>query len=403
MNRECGTGENKLLNLYICLYVFTMFNREFQPYGWDFRYIVFVIGIILVVLNQISSGFIIEIHREINWTTFYIWAFLSDLLWINNGLPMNVDVFIRENILLANVFLGFKVFTIYFDTIDRNIIDRAVVISALVLSFSMTAVFFGIPLENIGGNPDYVYIYRNMSLEDLHFNIFGMTFRVGGYANDPNYASILMIGAFMTVIQMNSKKSWKVILTVIFLLMYGIALSKTVLIALLTGVIALILRKIVNIYVSKISIYDALLLAMLFFVSFVFFRIDAVRAILPQTITIRFDFWKNAEKLFFRNPLFGNGITSFRSYFSINHWYVQAHNTFWQVLSELGILGFILYIANIFKSLSKAENDAMWFLGYVFVFWIVSCESIALQFSAYFLLLQFVRRSNDGIYQLEVS
>ena len=59
----------------------------------------------------------------------------------------------------------------------------------------------------------------------------------------------------------------------------------------------------------------------------------------------RFEIWENGLKLFTDNPVFGIGIYNYRAYsnalFNNDHY---MHNTFLEVLTESGVIGFTLYL-----------------------------------------------------------
>lgn len=82
-----------------------------------------------------------------------------------------------------------------------------------------------------------------------------------------------------------------------------------------------------------------------------YFNIDVVKIVTDRFTEVqgdgasgRFDIWGNGLKLFSDNPFFGIGIYNYRSYsnnmFGIDHY---MHNTFLEVLTESGMVGFILY------------------------------------------------------------
>ncbi|MGA4461241.1 O-antigen ligase family protein [Bacillus bombysepticus] len=82
-----------------------------------------------------------------------------------------------------------------------------------------------------------------------------------------------------------------------------------------------------------------------------YFNIDVVKIVTERFTEVqgdgasgRFDIWGNGLKLFSDSPFFGIGIYNYRSYsndmFGIDHY---MHNTFLEVLTESGMVGFILY------------------------------------------------------------
>ena len=108
-----------------------------------------------------------------------------------------------------------------------------------------------------------------------------------------------------------------------------------------------------------------------------------------MTLTTRFAMWEGAQELFIKSPLIGSGITSFRTFFEISHsnWYVQCHSTFWQVLSETGLIGLFFYSNTLINALDKKEKLTSYFLVIVFIIWSMTYETIALPLSTFALYI----------------
>ena len=97
----------------------------------------------------------------------------------------------------------------------------------------------------------------------------------------------------------------------------------------------------------------------------------------------RFDIWNNAITLFYQNQFFGIGWYNFLEYNKIifnreNY----MHNTFLEVLVELGIFGFLIYILffiilflNIIKLQYKKSNK---YLLFTFFSMIILLNSLSL-------------------------
>ena len=102
-----------LLYVYLFLYIFSMINREFKPFGFDLRFIVVPLGVLVIFLKFIKNDFKIIIDKEDKTGSylilFYIVAFLSNISWIWNEIDINTEKFINEIILLSNTFIGILV------------------------------------------------------------------------------------------------------------------------------------------------------------------------------------------------------------------------------------------------------------------------------------------------------
>lgn len=89
-------------------------------------------------------------------------------------------------------------------------------------------------------------------------------------------------------------------------------------------------------------------------------------------MTNRFSLWEHAFQMFKNKPLFGNGWMSFRYDYSIYFYngqgtqgeYINAHNVYIQLLAEVGIVGFLIYMGfiiyllyNVFFMIRKCQKD----------------------------------------------
>ena len=76
-----------------------------------------------------------------------------------------------------------------------------------------------------------------------HKNIYGGNFRIAGYAEDPNYASLFLVLGIITSIQVKWRKFIKIFLTIIFSIAFGFSCSKTILLSFFIGLIYLFKNK----------------------------------------------------------------------------------------------------------------------------------------------------------------
>lgn len=381
-----------LLYIYLFLYIFSMINREFKPFGFDLRFIVVPLGCLVIFLKFIKNDLKIIIDKEDKTGSylilFYIVVFLSNISWIWNGIDMNTSKFINEIILLSNTFIGILVIYIYRKNIDFQKILRYTIISCLILSLSIFLVYKGVPFEKIMGDASEADIYYGNE-QAQHKNILGDNFRCAGYASDPNYATILLFFGIICTIKLKKIKKWiKFIVVLIFSAAIGLSFSKTIIAgAFAVGMYTILYKKIGFISKNK-KIINRLMVITLFIIVFIIPMFDLDKYF-PQTLTIRFEMWKGAQRLFFKSPIVGSGITSFRSFFEITHinWYVHCHSTFWQVLSETGIVGLILYSKMLINALDNKNTATSYFLTILFIIWSMTYETIALPLSTFALYI----------------
>lgn len=377
-----------LLSVYLFLFIFTMVNREFAPFGIDLRYVVLPLGALLLIVRFLFANKLKIKHEKdsaYKWIiAFYIWVFVSNLAWLFNGLEMNQVKFSNEIILLINVFVSILVIYFYRPRISADFVNKSVVVSCLVLCLSMILVGMGFTAEQIFATSNEAVAYY--STEDVpHRNLYGWEFRPAGYASDPNYATILLLFGVLSVFKLHMKKYLKIILYAIFIALIGISFSKTVVVA---AIIALPLTILKNNNDIKKQLKSVVLVFATILISLVVPISPNVIDILPNTLSLRAEMWSSAKTLFEKNPVIGNGITSFRSHFAETRWYVHTHNTYWQVLSETGIIGLILLAGALITILRQRSDDkAVFFITAVFVIFMITYETIALQFIVYFFCL----------------
>ncbi|MDU5107879.1 glycosyltransferase [Clostridium sp.] len=349
---KCENIKKYLLNSFIFIFVISMFNREFLPFGIDLRYIQVLLAIILIgdgmyrlykskdekiKAIKISNLLIII-------SIFYLYIMFVNVRWLNNGLIINMSDFMNMIILNISNFLSILVFYLYRKDLNNDFIKNFIIISGVLLIISMIFIWNGIELKNImGGN------YKGYYTGEEHFNFFGQNIRIAGYAQDPNYASMFMIIIITVCMKFIKDKWWKTSLVLISILGYCISSSRTILIGVMASLaIVLAIRifnrynkniceRLVNIGTVFLLIGPYLLLKILDFVNYSFGLV---------TMNTRLVMWRAASTLFEKSPIIGNGITSFRSMFETypNGWYVQAHSTIFQLLSETGIIGLVLFI-----------------------------------------------------------
>lgn len=392
-----------VLNTYLSLFIFSMINKEFLLFGMDLRFIMLPLGFILILINVISNKGKIHIRHDLNYKKFnyliifYIWVFISNISWIWNRLPMDQTKFVNEIILLINVFISVIVIYIYEERITPSYINKNVIFSCLILFMSMVLVSSGLDANAISMTPTEPYMYRT-GHGVTHTNLFGWDFRPSGYASDPNYATLLLIIACFSVIKLNTKRILKILLLIPFIIAISMAFSKTTLLASAFAIIYVIFVKYIIKNKKMINIMNKLLLIVVIIISMSAPFISLLTEILPKTMTIRLIMWEEAMELFARSPIVGSGITSFRSYFSIEHWFVQTHSTYLQIISETGLIGIMLFYLVMTATLKNSMKDTRnFFIVVVFIIFMVNFETIALQFFIFVILLSQINEHKEKI------
>ncbi len=383
-----------LYNIYAFLFIFTMINREFLLFGLDLRFILVPLGLILLVFSifvkQEKPDYYDKYGKLL--IIFYIYVFFTNISWLWNGIDINKTKFINEIILLINVFISILVFYRYKSYVKQNQLNIFIVISALLLIISMILVSCGFKLKDISGSPDVAYMYVQSEGAPGHKNIFGGGFRPAGYASDPNYATLLLVIACIATIKLNTKKIYKIPLLITFLIGIGLACSKTILAACILGILVTLAYKLIKPNKKIVKVFNITFVASIIIVNMFIGRIPNIKEYLPSTLTTRFFMWNSSEELFKKSPIIGNGITSFRSYFKMEkNWYVHCHSTYWQILSELGIIGILLYASILYKLLNNNDKNKLnYFMIFVYIIYAMTYETIAMQFIAYLLYIMHI-------------
>ncbi len=388
--------------IYSFLFIFVMINREFLLFGLDLRYILLVLSVILLFLYGTSKNKNITIQNgKKNNNTIYIflyllllWSLFSNISWLWNGLDRFFLQTLNHCILIANNLLAIIIFKKFQNYIDEYKLKKYVLFSCIVLVTSFVFVGMGYSLSQISGS-DSRAISKTIVGSIEHKNLYGGDFRLAGYAEDANYASLFLTVGLITSIQTKCKKSIKALLCLIFTIAFGFSCSKTMLISFIIGLI----------YIFSYDAFKRKNIHNIINVLFIFIIIVSI-IILPNlslfsskvTMSTRFKMWNLARDLFFKSPLIGNGLSSFKSYINsiYNGWYVQPHSTYWQLLSETGLIGFLIFIFLMIKCLN---NDTLTkcnrYLLFIFFIFIINFETVQLQIFVYIIyILSIIDKKN---------
>lgn len=353
--------EDGAIKIYTFLFILMLFNREFIPFKVDFRYIQIIIGIYLLISKfifiVINKDYSLLKNKKLIWITiFYLYIFIVNIRWVNNGLTLNLQEFVKMIILDFNNLMAILIFYLYSYKIDKKYIVDCIVISGVILIISMFLVWIGYTLPQIMGG-DYLGYYPGPE----NLNLFGQEFRIAGYAQDPNYASIFMTILFFTAMYFIENKKLKFLIVGIALMGYALSLSRTITIGIIFSCIYILFLKFIksknDSIGNKTLVIFVILIVLLPYISVKLFGVVG-NIFSMDTMNTRLYMWENAAKLFENNILFGNGITSFRSYFSTQYmgWYVHPHSTIFQLLCETGVIGAILFIIIMIYSLIESNN-----------------------------------------------
>lgn len=369
---------NRFFQTYLFLFIFNMFNREFNLFI-DIRYIIITLGLITLfngIYNKIKQKNIIYMLKDkyfIVLNIFFIFVILSSLNWLNNGLEINSDVFFDS--LILTMYNYIFCINIYFNIehIDISKIVQYINISLIFLFISIVLTYVGVDITTITGNEFRTYTEDPLS---------PLRIRIAGYAEDANYASLLAIMTICINYLFNYKN--KKIIFILGMIVYLMAFSKTTLIVIGIAIILLILEKKLDLNIYKNT---TLILCIGMFIIPFAVVLGNIMNVNMSTLSIRFDMWQNAIDLFLKNPIIGSGLTSVRSYFASveGGWYVQCHNTFLALMSDTGIIPIALLLYMFYKCI-EIENKYFNIL-ILFIFSLCSTYDILAYPFIYFIIV----------------
>lgn len=377
-----------LFHSYLLLFIFTMINREFLFLGLDLRFPTLILGCILIIISLFKQKQKNSTEDKSFTPLFivYSYAIISSIFWLFNGLTANYRDLVNELIILSFILIFIIVVHNYRNILNLKFLSLAVIGSCVFLFASMILVSIGIDLSGPFGSSNVPFSAVGIG----HINMFGEQIRIAGFASDANYASLAMMIGIVFALKTNYKKIVKTFFVFMFSLGLGLSFSKTIIFSLVALIPIIIIIKLK----PKTQKYFAALLTIgIFAITFVSPLIPNIRAFLPDTLSTRIAMWQSANDLFWKSPLLGSGITSFKSFFAINNWYVHPHSTYWQILSELGILIFIVFYSTIYKTLKRTDSLSFLLLATTAI-WISTCASFELQMVVFIIYFSAIRTNN---------
>ncbi len=362
----------RLFNIYFFLFIFLMINREFTPFGFDFRILTMILGIYLLYdAIRKKRKLVIDENSKII-ICFFALAFLSNFSWLFNLDIINLKSFFIIFISYVLNFLSLILFLLYYKEINIKRYIKYLYFSLIILSLSMVyCIIFG----DLGS---FISLSSGR-ISEVSKNFLGGTYRVSGFAQDPSYSSIfLMLGIITAIFQYKKNKDKKYFIPIfIFSFLYLFSASRIVLIAFIVAIIYYILSTKTRMNFNKFFICSIILIPIIL----IFYEIPIFDNIL--IIKQKFQYWSFARDLFLKNPLFGSGFTSFRAYFKISEIF-GCNSTIFQVLSENGIISLILFGLILINNLNK-KNDYLSILTILYSIYMINTDTLYQMYSIFFI------------------
>lgn len=391
-----------LFSASLYLFVFLSIDREASLFGFDMRYVLIALMVPALFFSLCDVGRYqnskVEAVDKL-FFAYYALISISLLALIETDLPIDMAVLGNVTILHGTNLLMLILIVLNRKTISMDSIANAVCISGLVLGVSQIVVYLGFDLSVFLQSAEV----RTMAVDrgaGEHLNLFGQHFRVSGFAEDPNYACFFNVLCAAMALYIKEKRP--IFSTIAFAVsVVGISLSwsRTVMLgSVVAGVI-------VAVAYSQPRLRKPILCILPCGVAAVSLLLPIMKISSLQTMSTRYTLWTNAYHLFLESPVVGNGLTSFRSYNSLMQqgWYVHPHSSYWETLSEFGVIAFVVLVAIFIFALRETENPMISFLVASFAIFSINFDCTYLQISIVVLVLipGYLQGAKGGATKLE--
>ena len=375
-------------DLFLGLFIFVTFNREMAIGGFELRYLLMALAVVCLLFTVHDSAFennkltLSQLEKGLLVYYLFVVASFSVVIWNPSSIALpsfyNLAVLHGFNIVALILVIMNKGFL----RLDRVAI--CVCVSGLVLALSQVAVYVGLDISALMKDSSTRVMAVDLG-QGEHINLFGQPFRVSGFAEDPNYACLFNI-VTIAMAAFSWRKSRRLSMLVVVASLVGVSLawSRTVVFGSLACVLIVAVAKLVP--RSEKALCTAFVCALVpVALALPFLHIDIL-----QTVTTRYTLWLNAYDLLCQSPLFGNGLTSFRSYNALlqNGWYVHPHSSLWETLSEFGLIAFIALIAvYVFAARRVLRKPVLEFVVLITIVFSINFDCTYLQISVLILAI----------------
>ncbi|QIK86860.1 glycosyltransferase [Erysipelothrix sp. HDW6B] len=360
-------GENFKSKLFYCtffLFIFQMINREFVPII-DLRFVIIGLSIVLIAIGADSLKKIKDSFTQIMVILFFVYSLISITFIFRTPYVTDKIMSISKNVAILYVYMTLITLTMYVykDKISLSLLYKSVLVS-MIFNFATSIVLYinmdangasvKLPFTDIKG---YVFGKNN-------YNAFGQNFRLAGYSEDANYLSInSAILILLTHLYFQSKpKNIRILSAIpygIGLILLLLAASKTVIVTLVGVIVLLILIrrfKGLSRLMQKLNFTHVILL---FLGATVVLGMMYKQFSVSDSLTNRFLLWNRGLSLFTQYPIFGSGASGYRHFGTTINWVVHPHNTYLQVISELGLVGIVIFVISYSSALNGLRNEVL--------------------------------------------
>lgn len=292
-----------------------------------------------VKINKISLVFYI----------FLLWSSFS-IIW--SVYPIRTVI---ESVQLSVYLLAYILLTRLSDENIDKILNSVLIIAFLVSILGLIEYIFvtGLRIQSTFTNPNPFGIFIGM------FFLTTLSISIRTKSKLFNFLSVF----FLTILFLSgSRASMGAVLFSIFLVYFGLSKEEIKKSIIKTSIIILI-----ALITSQILIYVSIYIRESIFINrSILESITRKSSFITSSLKGRLEFWRVAFELFKNKPVTGYGLgTYFSAYYTeygMNQWYARfTHNHYLQIVSELGIVGIMVFLSFIWKSFKgigySAKND----------------------------------------------
>ena len=359
------------------------FSGTIQPLLRLRTYIyIFMIAIvaILVMTNRfkIRINNIIQVH----------WILL--IIFLAFGLIYTIDADKLINVLLQYVFYAFLLVISF----DNKFYKKALDIILFICTILGIIVIITIIDNNFIVN-NFSFLYAEDNIKSIIGRTSGNAY--GGILGEVAYSAFAMnIGIAIIVSRyLSQKRLSKLNWIQLIIFMIGVMVSfkrSLLLIPLFAFFVLFLISKKENKFKNVIKIGIALIALVLVIITVFPESLDTIDRFGEDTanggvLNGREDLWKYSFEMFSEHPLLGMGFSSYTTYCYSQgfQWDALAHNCYIQMLGEVGIIGFIIFISffinaliKTIKAINKTTDEKNLYLLYFALFMQIVCLTYAL-------------------------
>lgn len=329
------------------------------------KYVIFILTLLLSNVIRFDVGFSLTIP-------ILMLPFTFMLIYIKR-----IKVYIyKEDIFLFFFYLFCAMSFVY--SINVEYTSRFIFGSILMclLLVSTRALLIGRDLNSILDKTGLCYVLLNaifyfigfiklpyLSEHDLYFGVFiekGLP-RLTGTTIDPNFAALCL--SFFSVYFLTRKNYFLFLFSTILVVL---TLSRSGMISLVLAILFILLFT-GSLLLKTRNITIIILVVIMFYIGVSFLDSNILDEVLQKRTSGvesgagRFDLWSSALSFIYERPLLGSGIFTFRDlYFKASGEARFAHNTFIEIATEVGILGFMIFlffIVSLFNNVVRLSKN----------------------------------------------